>query len=78
MSYLKILKEWESDPMKYSGLCGAVGTDKLELFEPTYYDARMYPGRPSAWGASISEPAFGLNDFRRNVMLFLAAMNGEL
>lgn len=47
----------------------------LDLFKPTMNDSENYDVYPGLWwGGECGE----WNDTRRNIILFIAAMNGEL
>lgn len=58
---------------------GHINIDLLKLFKPTYEEAGDHRHCFYAWGEQWDEGAAGyFNDFRQNVVLLMAAMNGEL
>ena len=68
-----------------NGLCNEAEIDKnlLILFEPTLEDCKVYNVSTSSWWAA-DEPLFPSNicsyfgPTRQNIVLFIAAMKGEL
>ena len=61
------------------GLCAALEDPALDLFEPTYDDCEQYGVRTWWYWADPNDDSEGvLNEMRQNIVLFLAAMNGEL
>lgn len=75
--YLKFYMDHAESRIIPSGLCRALGYGDpyLSLFEPTKRNCTKYnTSNWFFWGGCIGE----FNDFRQNIVLFIAAMNGEL
>jgi len=76
----------ESGVLPSDGLCNSLLGNSIQLFEPTDLDfKRLFKeGLPVAyWGCgcrygSLYERAYKYTPLRQTIVLFLAAMNGEL
>jgi hypothetical protein len=93
MKYLKFYKDCMATrrmPKKHKGgnvggLCGNFGTEVMDIFEPTWEDQLNYNVSIGGYfgidphemynGGSV---ATKFTDTRQNMVLLLAAMNGEL
>lgn len=76
------VKCMDSGEMPKYGLCGNFPFDeKLELFEPTRKNCLEYHVQPWYYWGSVEPGAYAAREFnetRQTIVLFLAAMNGEL
>lgn len=85
MKYLKYYKAWmktgriQDHPqlkLGQGGLCNALGSNAMGIFTESYNTL-------SYWAAdyendSFDEIQYGFNPLRQNIVLLLAAINGEL
>lgn len=91
--YLKMYKEWlKEDHLPGLGLCGSLGSPfedaLIKLFEPTdrdFSEIIRYGGDTTFWGFGSStkefttfEILYTFTPLRQTIVLFLAAINGEL
>jgi hypothetical protein len=62
------------------GLCGLLGKDVMEIFTPSKEECSIY--NVYSWGYYASDFGYdlqrGFGPTRQNMVLLLAAMNGEL
>lgn len=85
MKYLELYEKWAADDflMPVTGLCFAFGGDRLfERMEPTgkdYDDIDLERDHCGYWGSGESGSLrWQFTPLRQNIVLFMAAMNGEL
>lgn len=89
--YYKWIKQGHIDPSTYNfnGLCDLFKKDRLfKLFIPTLKEKEEY-NCTAYWGCDLTERDYiyssdrsifysGFTETRQNIVLFMAAMNGEL
>jgi hypothetical protein len=79
--YLKLYYEWmESERIPTNGLCSYFGTtDELfSLIDPDRGECLIYWGHEEEFLVSMDRTWHEFTPLRQNVVLLMAAMNGEL
>lgn len=84
--YLPLYYKWmETGKIPRDGLCHSLGRlsrRQLKLFAPTPDEADEHGHWRGHWGVMLNvyfpSDDYSFNEFRQTVLLFVAAMNGEL